>query len=330
MKKLIVILSVLLSVQLGLAIGLDMTGKTYGTFEPKEKLLAFDMKSVDGLRIQTEKEQVELRRQEGKWMLPESDDFPANQTAVNDLLEKLAALQKGWPVATTSSAASHFKVAKGNFERKLTLLSGDKEQATLYVGTSPGFRKVNVRSESDDNIYTVAFNTWEVNPKPDDWIDKEILKLDEKQVKQIEMPNLTLQRKGDTLQLADLDDKEMTNEQEAKRLMDKLTGLPIKSLLGSEVKPEWQQDKPSMEIKLTKEDGKALTYRFSKPKTGNDYILKRSDLAPYFMVAGFEVDQIKAEARNKLVEIRADEKPGMSKAEPVTTSATDGKIHSGS
>ena len=37
MKKWIAILSVLLTIQLGLAIGLDMTGKTYGAFEPKEK-----------------------------------------------------------------------------------------------------------------------------------------------------------------------------------------------------------------------------------------------------------------------------------------------------
>jgi len=329
MKKWIIILSVLLTIQLGLAIGLDMTGNTYGAFEPKEKLLSFEAKSVDGLRIEAEKKQVELRRQAGKWMLPESDDFPADQTAVSGLLEKLAALQKGWPVATTTSAASHFKVADGNFERKLTLLSGDKVLATLYVGISPGFRKVNVRPEGDNNIYAVALNTWEVNPKPDDWIDKDILKLDEKQVKQIEMHGLTLQRKDDTLQLAGLDDKEQTNQQAAKGLMDKLTGLHIESLLGRKAKPDWQQNKPSLEIKLTKDDGKELTYRFSKPKDGNYYILKRSDLATYFKVADFQVNPIKDEVRSKLVQLRTDEKPGKANDEPATTSVTAGKTHTG-
>lgn len=320
MKKWIVVLSVVLTAQLCLAVAVDMSGKSYGAFQPTEKLLAFAPKQVDSLRIESAKKQVVLSRQDGKWRLPDSDDFPANQSAVNGLLDKLAALRKGWPVATTRSAAGHFKVADGDFERKLTLMSGGKDLATLYVGTSPGFRKVHVRPQGEDDVYAVAFNTWEANAKPDDWIDKEILKLDEKTVKQVEMPGIDLRREGDALKLAGLDNKETTNETEAKSLLAKLTGLRIESLLGTEDKPDYQQDKPALEIKLTQDDGNTLTYRFSKPKVGGYYVLKRSDLAPYFKVAEFEVSPIKDEARDKLVQVKADEKPGKTNGEPATTS----------
>jgi hypothetical protein len=321
-KKWIVILSVLLTAQLCLAVVVDMSGDSYAAFKPTEKLLAFKPETVDGVRIESDKKSIELSKRDGKWILPESDGFPANQTAVSGLLDKLAALEKGWPVATSSSAATHFKVADGDFERKLILQSQGKDVATLYVGTSPGFRKVNVRPKGQDAVYAVAFNAWEANAKSDDWINKEILKLDEKTVKQVEMPGIVLQREGDALKLTGLNDKQQTNEKEAKALVDKLAALRIESLLGTEAKPDYQQDKPSLEIKLTQDDGKQLTYRFSKPKVGGYYILKRSDLAPYFKVAEFEVSPIKDEARDKLVQVKADEKPGKSNAEPATTSVT--------
>jgi len=330
MKKWIGILSVLLAVQVGLAVVLEMGGNSYDAFQPKQKLLAFDAKKVDAIRIESAKKSLELNRRDGKWLLPQSDDFPANAHAVSGLLDKLAALQKGWPVATSSEAARHFKVADGDFERKLTLLSGGKPVATLYVGTSPGFRKVNVRPAGDNSVYSVAFNTWEANAKPDDWIDKEILKLDDKSVQRVEMPGIVLQREGDKLQLAGLDGKQQTNEQEAKSLLDKLAGLRIESLLGTQDKPDYQQDKPVLEVKLTQADGKTLSYRFSKPKVGGYYILKRSDLADYFKVADFAVSPIKDEARDKLVQAKADEKPGKANGEPATTSVAGDKAPTGS
>jgi hypothetical protein len=329
MKKWIVILSVLLTVQVGLAVILDMNSNSYSAFQPKEKLLAFDSKQVDGVSISTQKKSIELKRQNGKWILPEDEGFPANQSAVTGLLDKLTVLQKGWPVATTDEAAQHFKVADDNFERKLTLSSGGKTVATLYVGTSPGYRKVHVRPAGEDSVYSVAFNAWEANAKPDDWIDQDILKLDPKTVQRIDMSGIVLEREGDKLKLDGLDDKQQTNQQEAKSLLGKLAGLRIESLLGKQDKPDYQQDKPVLDVKLTQTDGKTLEYRFSKPKAGDYYVLKRSDRADYFKVADFEVSPIKDEARNKLVQVKPEEKLGTKNSEPATTSVPVKKLGTG-
>ena len=53
MKKWIVFLSVLLTVQVGLAVLIEMNSNSYSAFQPKEKLLAFDVKKVDGVTIAT-------------------------------------------------------------------------------------------------------------------------------------------------------------------------------------------------------------------------------------------------------------------------------------
>lgn len=210
MKKWISILSVLLIVQLAAAVAVNLGVDEYGAFEAEEKLLAWGDKAVDGLLIQDGENRVILGRRDGRWVLPDSGDFPADQKAVIGLLDKLAALEKGWPVATTGSAARRFKVDEEEFERKLTLLSGEERLTELYVGTSPGFRKVHVRPAGEDPVYSVTFNSWEANATADDWIDKQVLSLGENEVVRVEMPDFALQREGEALTVAELGEDEKT------------------------------------------------------------------------------------------------------------------------
>lgn len=323
MKKWIAILSGLLAVQLLLALAVNLAGEEYGAFEPKERLLAFDAEAVDGLRIEAAEDRILLRKRNGKWQLPESGDFPAEQSRVTRLLEKLSGLEKGWPVATTASALRRFKVADDAFERKVTLLSGERVQAILYVGTAPGFRKVHVRPEGGDAVYAIAFNSWEVNAGTDDWIDQAVLGLDEEEIERIEMPGYLLQREGESLQLAGLGEQETTNRQEVRSLVAKLSGLRIQSLLGTEGKPEYRQDQPELEIKLQRKGGEVLTYRFSKPDDAAYHVLKRSDFDHYFKVADFTVEPLVEATREKLVTVEVVQESRDGNAEMPAAEAID-------
>ena len=82
MKKWISILSGLLAAQLVLAAILNLTGEEYGTFQAKEKLLSFNRQAVSVLQIKDGTDSVELRKQEGKWLLPDSGNFPASRRQV--------------------------------------------------------------------------------------------------------------------------------------------------------------------------------------------------------------------------------------------------------
>ncbi len=307
MKSRIMVLSGVLAAQLVLAAALNLTGEEYGAFQAEEKLLSFNKQELDGLRIEDGTDSVVLKKQGGKWLLPVSGDYPASQRNVNRLLDKLAAMEKGWPVAKTRGAAQRFTVHEDQFERKLVLLSDDDTQATLYVGSSPGFRKVYVRRGDGDEIFAVDFNTWEADAKADNWIDKDILALDESNVERVEMPGLILQRADGKLQVVDLGEKEQTNGEESRALLGKLTGLRIQSLLGTEAKPEYRQDEPTLELKMTRSSGEVLSYRFSRPEDASFYVLKRSDLDYYFKVAEYVVDPVRETTREKLVQVRTEE-----------------------
>lgn len=308
-KKWITILSGLLLAQLVLAVAVNLMGENYDAFEPQEPLLAFDAKAVEGLRIEDGQNSLVLKKQYGKWRLPESGDFPADQNAVKQLLGELAALEKGWPVTTTAGAIERFKVDQNAFERKLTLLGKDETETVLYVGTSPGFRKVHVRSAEEEAVYAVAFNIWEANAEAGNWINKDILKLDVDQVTRVEMPGFVLERDDKALKVAGLNDQEETKGEEARVLVDRLTDLRIQSLLDSEAESEYRQAEPELEIKLARKSGDPLTYRFFKPEEEAYYLLKRSDWEPYFKVATFVVEPIKEVGRENLVQAKTEGTP---------------------
>ncbi len=126
-------------------------------------------------------------------------------------------------------------------------------------------------------------------------------------VQRIEMPGLILQRQDGELQLVDLDQREQTSGEASRGLLGKLSGLSIQSLLGTEAKPEYRQDEPALEVRLTREGGEVLGYRFSKPEDAAYYVLKRSDLDYYFKVAEYMVDPVRETTREKLVQARTEE-----------------------
>lgn len=302
MKKWFFILGGLLAAQLVLAVVLNLTGEDYGTLQVEEKLLSFNEQAVDGLRIEDGTDSVVLKKQDGRWLLPEIGNFPASQAKVQRLLNKLTALQRGWPVAQTRSAARRFTVDEEQFERKLVLFADDDAQATLYIGSSPGIRKAYVRPGDSAEIFAVEFNTWEANATHDDWIDNDILTLDESGVAQLEMPGIIMQRQDGRLQVMNLEENEQTNVEASSALLGKLAALRVQSLLGTEAEPEYGQDQPVLEISMTRDDGEILGYRFSKLADSAYYVLKRSDLDYYFRIADYLVDPVRETTREDLVQ----------------------------
>ena len=301
MKKWIVLLCGVLVAQLVFAVIVYVSGEEYGAFEADEKLLVFDVAAVDRIQIEDGSNSVVLTKQVEKWVLPEQDDFPADQHNVLQLLDKLAAMKRGWPVATTRGASRRFKVAEDEFERKLMLLANNETLGQLVIGNSPGLRKVHVRNADDDEVFAVAFNTWEAGANLDDWIDKNILAFSAEDLLQIEMSDIVLQREDGELWLADLAGEEEINRQEIQILVNSLSGLRVDTLLDEGDKPENLSDEADFALKVTLGPDQTLTYHFFKLNEEPYYLLKRSDLDDYFKIAEFHVNAIKETARDKLI-----------------------------
>src|ERR1700693_3170768 len=111
-----------------------------GTRSDTPLVRAESVKGADQIVIESksaESTRIVLKKKEGTWVLPDAYDAPAESARVSSLLDRLVALKRGLPIATSESALRRFKVVDGDFERRLVLRAGDRLLGTVYFGSSP-------------------------------------------------------------------------------------------------------------------------------------------------------------------------------------------------
>ena len=302
MNRTVPVLATLAVVQLALTVALAFSGQDYGAFRSDQKLMALDAETVDRIVIQGEEGQsIEILKDGDKWILPDLDRFPVASQPAEALLTKVADLAKGWPVATSSSAADRFKVGAEKFERKLTFFEDKREIGTLFIGSSPSFRKVNARVSGEDEIYSIPFNSYEASAKPEDWVDKDFLNLKNEDIVRATLPAFTLERKDEKFTVTGLKQDEETNEEEVETLIGKLTAPTFQSVLGTDDKPEYGQDSPVLEIAVELKGGEQIAYVYSKPESGDHFVLKTSAHPYFFKVRKYTLDRLREFDQKKVV-----------------------------
>lgn len=317
----ILILALVLALQLGLALLLSL-GRANLTASPETPLLGFERSAVDHLRIEhTGADPLTLEHHDGRWVIANLDGFPAAENKVEGLLKRLAGLQKRLPVATSAEGQARFKVAGDDFEGRIVLKQGDETLATLYLGDAAGFRRRYVRAGDDPAVFEADLGPAETTARPDDWIDRAWLHQDLRDIQRIELPEVRLARpdEGDGWQLVDAGDGEQLDQEAAKDLASQLALLTFNRVLGTEAKPEYQQDAPLVEWQLTLASGDTVGYRLSqlaeppaestKPgdseadeaETPARYILKLTDKPYYLELPAYAAERLIGATRASLL-----------------------------
>ncbi len=302
MNRTVPVLATLAVVQLALTVALAFSGQDYGAFRSDQKLMALNAETVDRIVIQGEAGQsVEILKDGDKWILPDLGRFPVAPQPAAALVTKVAGLAKGWPVATSSSAADRFKVGAEKFERKLSFFEGNREIGTLFIGSSPSFRRVNARVSGEDEIYNIPFNSYEASAKPEDWADKDFLNLKNQDIVRATLPTFTLERKDEKFIVAGLKQDEETNVEEVEILIENLAAPTFQSALGTDNKPAYGQDSPVLEISVELKGGEQIAYVYSKPESGDHFVLKTSAHPYFFKVSKYAFDRLREFDRKVVV-----------------------------
>ncbi len=336
MTRRITLLTALLLAQLALAAGLAWRHQRLTAAAEPSPLLAFDAAAVDGIEIRDgDGHQVTLHREGGQWRIGERDGFPASASRVEDLLQRLAALRRGWPAATSGDARRRFQVADDRYQRRLRLRRGDQTLATLYLGTSPGFRQVHARVDGDGAIYAVAFNTYDAPARPDDWADRSVLHLPAADIRTVRYPDFTLQRDGQDgyrLQPPPPDGQRL-DRGAAEQLVRRIADLGFLGVLGSQAQDDWHLDRPRLRFTVQRKGAaQPLEYRLSplpqdhepeppgqakkkdKDEKGHDaaalpadWVLQRSDLRWYLKVSSFVARDLQQTRRDLLQPVASEQ-----------------------
>jgi hypothetical protein len=300
MSRKLIFLSLLLLIQLGLALGLSMNGQRLEAFNATEELLDFNPADSDQLVFKSlDGTDITLQKQADGWTLPDHFGAPADGQKVANLLQKLTDMRRPWPVAEKGATDNRFKVADDNFERMLSFMQGDKPFGVLLIGSSPGYRKVYARISGENTVYAVPFSSYQVSLKPEDWIDSQQLQMDASQISSVELPFGRLTRKGEKLQLDTLGENESTNEQKAGELIRKMANLTILDIVGKPEQPLAQQ--VELSFSLTLQNGKVRNYRLLKGGEKEELLLQVSDQPYLYKVRPGLKNELLAYTRELLV-----------------------------
>ncbi len=139
---------------------------------------ALDAALVDGIAISgSEGAQASLKKIGDRWQLPALHDLPADREKVASLLDALLVNGNDWPVASSAAARQRFKVADYLYQRKIDLSVGKEQLQTVFLGTSPGFRKVHARVAGVDEVRSMTFNLHDAPASDSAWIDPSLLQV---------------------------------------------------------------------------------------------------------------------------------------------------------
>lgn len=276
---------------------------------------------------------LELVRKNGAWVLPASFDAPADGAKVSALLDRLSALKRGLPIATSEAALRRFKVADADFERRLVLSAGGKALATVYFGSSPGLRKSDARVATDQAVYSVDLPTYELPTDSGAWLSGELLRGDADKLAEIDIANgaaaglvsgrvQLVRTKGTDKQPDSWADPALTGQQHvdgarAESLAQQLEQLHVDAVLGTAPQPEWQQDHPVLSVTLKDEKAHGVDWTLSNPQGSDFYVLKSSSQPWFFSVSPALGKQlIDASAHDTLIPSPKAATPSAAKAHP--------------
>ena len=144
----------------------------------QQPLVPQDTGIIDEIRIGDEYDnETTLTKVGGHWFISDLENLPANSDKVDTLLERITGPDNGWPIAQSVVARQRFQVADYHYQRSLGFLAQGVQLATVYLGTSPGFRKVHARRKGQDAIYSITFNVFDASGASGAWLDPRLLQI---------------------------------------------------------------------------------------------------------------------------------------------------------
>lgn len=303
MNKTLKVLTAVLAAQIVLA-GLLYFKRSSST-DVLKPLLGLTVDDFDRVVIsEPNKPAVQLLKKDGKWVLPDRWNLPVSTAKWTAAIDGLLALKKTWPVGDTAAARKRCKVTEDLFEKKVVFEKGGKEIETLYLGTSPEYRKVHFRPGDLDGVYLAEFGYHDLAMNPADWEDKTFLSLDRNGLFLIETPTFQVVNKENGFQVDHLKGGETSNGPEVESFVSQVANLTYLEAAGPDVLPEYGLETPVFTMTVRTNDGQTYKYNFGKPKTGDDFYLQTTRTPIVFKISKSTMDALRSTTRAKLSSIQ--------------------------
>ncbi|SMF64581.1 protein of unknown function [Alteromonadaceae bacterium Bs31] len=293
MNKVIKILAGLLVVQLVVIISLNFASSHSAGNKSTQSLLSADIENVDELvLLDNEGERTLLKKVDGKWIMPEYGNMPAMQDKIEDVLSSIAEQKVSWPSATSTSAAKRFEVHSDNAQKTLQFFQQGEKLASLYLGTSPSYKKLHARVEGSNDIYVLTLAQYDLPAKPESWLEKTVLKVDGN-ITNIKTDAFSLSgisgEDGPEWSLSPSPEGKELDQEAIKRWVKRFNDLVINSLVSEDAVQEIVIQNPSLVANITSDLSNAnLAFYTHEDK----FFVKRFGEDAVFEIAKYQVEPL--------------------------------------
>ena len=302
MGRSIKLLLLLVILQAGLVAWVQLRGDAPDAFEVDTPLLAVDAESMDTVTIEQPGEApLRITRKDSRWGLPDKEGYPVLPAKFEKFADKLLNAKRSWPVGRTLVAARQFKVTPDHFERRVRFLRGTDVLGDVFLGSSPGFRKVHARLDGDEHTYAIDFNAFDAPVEAGQWYDTEILKTAVEDIARIDLGVYALKADGGAFQVEGLRENERTDAEEVRKVVERVSEVGFTGILFENGKAIFDAGTRVLEYTIEMKEGPAVTHTVAAPEEGRDYILKSSAHPHYFKVVRDRFDDLRDTSRVQLV-----------------------------
>ena len=262
-----------------------------------------------------EGEALTLAKDGDTWVLPESDGYPADETKVEELLEKLGKITGARVVTKTSGSHRRLKVHDEEFERRLDMKMGG--DVTMFVGSSVGARSAHVRPDDGDEVYLASdLSSWQMSTGENSWIDTVYLTIEKDDVTKVLLRNdngaLEFTKDEEAgWALAGLGDDEEFDEAKLTTLLNRVSSLRMSKPLGREEKPEYGLAQPAATVTVTTkvgEDGENIyTLKVgARASDEDDFVVRSSESMYHVEVSKWAAEDFTTKKREDYIKAPAD------------------------
>ena len=302
MSRSIKFLLLLLVLQAGIVAWVHLEADAPDPFKADTPLVAVDVDSTDTVTIEQPAERLlRMTRKGDQWVLPDKSDFPVLPAKFEQFTDKLLGAKRSWPVGQTMVAARQFKVTPDAFERRVRFLKGETVLGDVFLGSSPGFRKVHARLDGDEHTYAIDFNAFDVPADPSHWYDTEALKTPVEDIARIDLGAFALKARDGRFQVEDLRENEQTDAEPVREMVERVSGVTFTDVLGDDGRARFEAGKPVVRYTIEVREGTPVEHTVVAPEESTRYILKSSAQPYYFEVEKDRFDKLRDASRVQVV-----------------------------
>jgi hypothetical protein len=256
----------------------------YSPATPKKVITNFEPDQVSRIELSQKDKEVILGREQNKWLVVSSFNYPANQEKVSELLSKVKNLKQSDIASRNIEKHAIFQV---DAEQGRLLKIFDAKEGTLsdvYIGkTAADYQSTYLRLRNSDEVLIVDEDIGRLVPvDAKSWLERTLFKFDSKEITQITLKSITITKTEEIILVQD-EKQEWTITAPEKHPCDKaiatdlaqtLSSIELEDVASSNDLATYNLDQPQQTIIVQRKDNPSYTLLIGKTNEAGDYYVK--------------------------------------------------------